>query len=381
MREKSLLRTAEGRAFLNQAGDGLPKSGDRFVQANLATTLRGVATNGAQYMYTGRWGQHFVAAVQREGGKASMEDMKRYQPIWEEPQSTTYLGHTVFVPGKSNAGGYQVLEALNLAEEMKLDQMGPYWKDPKAFQALSRILRKTFADSYTDQYMRQNGLPTEDRISKTYAEKAAALMEPDGPAQLGPPHHTDAVVVIDRWGNIAALSHTINAAVWGTAGMVVDGIPISNAAGFQQTRLAGIKPGDAVPQDMAPLIAMTGSKSVLAIACVGSSLIPETVRLVVGTLANHLDLLAAMAEPPLLLNMEPTKENESFLTKPELIPEGAYDPKFLERLRESGVSIEQKSQTEVYVVKGTAVLGTIDPVSNIKRAGETPGVFGFAAAY
>jgi len=101
---------------------------------------------------------------------------------------------------------------------------------------------------------------------------------------------------------------------------------------------------------------MTGAKPVLAIASVGSSLVPETVRLVVGTLANRLDPLAAMAAPPLLINMEPMKPGESFLTKPELIPEGAYDLEFLQHLRESGVNIEQKSQQEVYGIKGTAVM-------------------------
>jgi len=319
MRETLLSRTPEGRAFMNQAGDSLPKLGDRFVQAALAATLRGVARDGARYMYTGPWGQHFVQAVQHEGGKATMEDMKRYQPIWEEPLSTTFLGHTIYVPGKSTEGSYQVLEALNLAEELKLDRMGAYGKDAKAFQALTQILRKAEADSYTDQYMRQNGLKSsrEDQITKAYAKNAAALMEPrDQPPQEGPPHHTDAVVVIDRWGNIAALSHSINTVLWGTTGMVVDGIPVPDAAGFQQARLAGIKPGDPVPQDIAPLIAMTGAKPVLAIASVGSSLVPETVRLVVGTLANRLDPLAAMAAPPLLINMEPMKPGESFLTKP-----------------------------------------------------------------
>jgi gamma-glutamyltranspeptidase/glutathione hydrolase len=384
MRETLLSRTPEGRAFMNQAGDSLPKLGDRFVQAALAATLRGVARDGARYMYTGPWGQHFVQAVQHEGGKATMEDMKRYQPIWEEPLSTTFLGHTIYVPGKSTEGSYQVLEALNLAEELKLDRMGAYGKDAKAFQALTQILRKAEADSYTDQYMRQNGLKSsrEDQITKAYAKNAAALMEPrDQPPQEGPPHHTDAVVVIDRWGNIAALSHTINTVVWGTTGMVVDGIPVPDAAGFQQARLAGIKPGDPVPQDIAPLIAMTGAKPVLAIASVGSSLVPETVRLVVGTLANRLDPLAAMAAPPLLINMEPMKPGESFLTKPELIPEGAYDLEFLQHLRESGVNIEQKSQQEVYGIKGTAVMGTIDPQTHVMRSVETPGIYGFAAAY
>jgi hypothetical protein len=78
--------------------------------------------------------------------------------------------------------------------------------------------------------------------------------------------NSDSVVVVDRWGNVAALVHSINTVLWGTTGIVVGGIPIADAAGFQQARLAAIKPGDPVPQVEAPVIAMTGSKPVLAIA-------------------------------------------------------------------------------------------------------------------
>jgi gamma-glutamyltranspeptidase/glutathione hydrolase len=52
-RQRFLSRTAEGRAFMNQAGDALPKSGDRFVQPDLARTLRAVSNHGSSYMYTG----------------------------------------------------------------------------------------------------------------------------------------------------------------------------------------------------------------------------------------------------------------------------------------------------------------------------------------
>ncbi len=383
-RQKFLSRTAEGRAFMNRAGDGLPKSGDRFVQADLAKTLRGVAKEGAIYVYTGAWGQQFVEAVQREGGKATMEDMKRYEPIWEEPQSTTYMGHTVYAPGKSNANGAVVLESLNLAEEIKLEGMGPYFRDPKAFSGLTRIVRKAVADRYADEYLRSHGMSAliEDRISKAYAKKAAAQIETDIAAQQqGPPHHTDAVVVIDRWGNIAAMSHTINTLLWGTTGMVVGGIPIPDAAGFQQAALAAIKPGDPVPTDMTPLIAMTGGKPVLALANVGESLIPETVRLVVATFANKLDPLTAMAAPPLLLNTEQMKAGETWFTKPELVPEGAYDAEFLQKLQASGFVFEQRSKQDASNIKGTAAMGTIDPASGVLRGVETPNVFGFATSY
>jgi gamma-glutamyltranspeptidase / glutathione hydrolase len=388
-REKFLSCTADGRAFMNQAGDSLPKVGDRFVQTDLAKTLRRVSKKGARYMYTGNWGRQYVEAVQRAGGKATVGDMKRYQPIWEEPLSSTFLGHTIFAPGRSNDSGYQVLEALNLAEEFKLDQMGPYQKDPKAFRAISRILLTSELDSFDGpqmaEYKRQNGLSLsrEDRITKPYAKALAALMirSRDQAQQQGSPHHTDAIVVVDRWGNIAALSHSINTLLWGTTGMVVGGIPIPDAAGFQQARLAAIKPGDPVPQDMAPVIAMTGAKPVLAIASVGSSLIPETVRLVVGSLANHLDPQAVMAAPPLLLNMEPANAAETGLSRPELVPEGAYDQGFLKELQASGINTKSLSVQQVYTIKGTAVLATIDAESGVRRSVETPGVFDFVAAY
>ena len=80
-REKVLARTPEGRTFLHQAGEHVPKAGDRFIQTDLAQTLRAVAKHGAAYMYTGEWGRQFVEAVRQEGGQASLEDMRRYRPL------------------------------------------------------------------------------------------------------------------------------------------------------------------------------------------------------------------------------------------------------------------------------------------------------------
>jgi gamma-glutamyltranspeptidase/glutathione hydrolase len=385
---KFLARTPEGKAFVQQAGSASPKMGDRFIQPELAKTLRAVAQNGASYMYTGAWGQQYVQAVQRDGGKATMEDMKRYNPVWEEPQSTTFLGRTVYAPGKTNNSATGVLEALNLAEATQLDQMGPYYKDAKAFRTLSNILRVAAYDGAPDpqltEWKRKNGLSSApaDRLTKTYAKALAPVLNEvgNGGGQESN-HHSDAVVVIDRWGNVAALVHSINTVPWGTTGIVVGGIPISDAAGFQQSLMAAFKPGDMVPQDESPVIAMNGRKPDLAVATIGVSLLPETVRLLVGVLSNHLDPLTVMAAPPLLFNLERLKTGEGDFTKPYLVPEGVYDPELLQRLQESGVSIKQKSTTEVYGIKGTAVLGAMNQPSGVLRGVETPRVFGFTDAY
>jgi gamma-glutamyltranspeptidase len=133
----SLARTPEGRAFMNQVGDGVPKAGD------LSRTLWAVSKNGARYMYTGNWGRQSVEAVQTEGGKAIMEDMRRYRPIWEEPLSTTFLGPTIFAPGKSSDGGCQVgLHHHGTAALVTVDSESGVRRSPETPGVLN------FAESY-----------------------------------------------------------------------------------------------------------------------------------------------------------------------------------------------------------------------------------------
>ena len=75
--------------------------------------------------------------------------------------------------------------------------------------------------------------------------------------------------MIDKEGNIAAMTHTINSVIWGDTGIVVGGIPIPDSAGFQQARLATIKPGDRLPNEMVQTIVFTGDKPILATAAIG----------------------------------------------------------------------------------------------------------------
>ena len=230
-----------------------------------------------------------------------------------------------------------MLEALSLVEQRKTYQLGPYWKDWKAFRNLSAILQ--------------------------------TVQTP------GKPNHSDAIVVVDRWGDIAALVHSINTAVLGTTGIVVGGVPIADAASINKYRIARLKPGDRVPNEMSPIIVMKESKPVLATAAIGSSLTAETVRLLVGILGNRIDAATVMAAPPLLYNYEPSSQGVEF------VPEGAYDPEFLKNLATAGVTVRQKTPAQVNTVKGTVVVGLLDRESGTRRSVETPRVVDFAAAY
>lgn len=386
---KVLSRTTEGRQFLHQAGNDLPRSGDRFVQAELAKTLRGVARHGARYMYTGPWGKQFVAAVEREGGKVTMQDMRDYRPAWEEPLSTSFGDTTVLGPGKSSESGHQVLEALNLITELRLDGMAPYWKDAGVFRKLSQVLQLVeigpFVTPEVSEYQHKNRLAfsPEDRITKAYAKAMAPFVgeiEGAGTPQPGS-HHSAGTVVIDRWGNIAAIVHTIEDGVWGSTGMVVGGIPLSGVAGTQRALLATIQPGERLPGLGTPIIVMSGNKPVLALATVGVSEIPEIVRLVLGSVGNRVDLRTVLAAPPLLFNFEAPQAGEHHTWKRVFVPEGAYDAGFLSTLEASGVRVQQKAHPQVLGLRGTAATMTIDPQTGVRHSAEDPAIIDFVETY
>ena len=84
----------------------------------------------------------------------------------------------------------------------------------------------------------------------------------------------------------------------------MDGVPIPDSAGFQQATLAGLKPGDRVPHQIIDTIAFKGDTPVLATGCIGASLIPESIRVLLGVLGKHQDLATVMAAPPLLSEID-----------------------------------------------------------------------------
>jgi gamma-glutamyltranspeptidase/glutathione hydrolase len=379
LRAKDLSRTPEGQRFLRQAGNEMPMAGDLFVQSDLTKTLKAVSEQGSRYMYTGQWGQDFVRIVQREGAKVTPEDMKRYEPIWSEPRRETVFGHTVYVNGPPHTGAYALFAGLNLAEAMRLEQKGPYWTEPETFRALAWIGQfVAFAPTInerTSSFLLGKGvdISADAQLGKGYARAVAPLLgqvyaaRPDNG-----PKHSDAIVVVDKDGNIVVITHTINTVIWGDTGIVVDGIPIPDAAGFQQLNLARNKPGDRVPHQIIDTIAFEGDVPVLATGSIGSSLTPESIRVLLGVLGQHQNLATVMAAPPLLA----TFDTSGVVS----IPEGAYGPDFIAKLKALGVNLTKMPGKTVAGLRGTLAAVVIDASTGKRTAVNQPGLMVFNGA-
>jgi hypothetical protein len=103
---------------------------------------------------------------------------------------------------------------------------------------------------------------------------------------------------------------------------------------------------------------------------VGSALMPETVRALVGILGNRFKPQTVRAAPPLLFDFEPWRH--------VTIPESRYAPEFVSRLERLGERVRTIPNAEVQNTRGSVVLGAVDTNSTHWLGFETSHVLGFA---
>jgi gamma-glutamyltranspeptidase/glutathione hydrolase len=387
LRESVLSRTQEGRDFLRQAGNGRPKPGDRFVQSELAETLTAIANDGAQVMYTGKWGEAFVAALQRAGGKATLDDLRAYRPMWDKPCSGEVFGHIVHLSGPPNRSVHPIMTGLYMTEALGLDKRGAYWSDPTTFRDLSRVCEfvstAPLFSPWAIDLLQDKGIDVsiEARGTKAFAQGAASLLdELFAPIEPDRPRHSAAIVVVDKDGDIVVMTHTINTVVWGDTGLIVGGIPLPDSAGFQQWRLAQLKPGERVPNEIACTLTFAGKTPVLATAPVGSALIPETLKTIVSAIGQSQDLGPVVAAPPLLLSLPGDGVPGPLRERTVSVPTDAYDAQFLAEVRALGVRIDESSAALALNLRGTLASVSIDPDTGRASGPEVPGIMVFTAA-
>ena len=126
-----------------------------------------------------------------------------------------------------------------------LPGLRPTSESPEAFFWFSQ-LSNMMGLSYLTPEVTAFVLPGEEvtlesRLTKDWAERIWERMRAGELSLTLAPEdgtHSDAVVAVDRWGNAAAIVHSINTVTWGETGIFVDGISIPDAAAFQQAPMA-----------------------------------------------------------------------------------------------------------------------------------------------
>ena len=205
--EAKLRKTDEARRVFLPGGK-VPEVGVKFVNPDLAHTLRLLAEQGRDAFYKGPIAQAIVQTSSAFGGTMQLDDLAEFSAEWVEPVSTDYRGWKIYeLP--PNGQGMAALEMLNIMSNFEPDKDGP--------QGTVELHKKIEAMklAYSDLY-RYNAdprfakVPVKGLLSKEYGSRRAASIHPDKAdcnPDAGSPSTSDTtyLTVVDKNGNIVSL--------------------------------------------------------------------------------------------------------------------------------------------------------------------------------
>ncbi len=386
-RKHSLSRLPESKAIFTNPDGSWIEEGQPFRQEALARTLAAIAEQGADYMYTGPWAERAVAAVQADGGLMTLEDLAAYEVIWAEPLEADVGGFRIHANGLPSYGGVNMIEALHLGEAAGIRELGHWSANGESLRRASDLSFNSFLARLPEGVGEQlfPGLDL-SHGSRIRPETAAALWErmESGVklaqyAETGP-SHSDTVIAADRWGNMTAVTHTINCMVWGATAIIVDGVSIGDPAVNQKAMVAAAGPGGRVPDPIELGILTQAGRPVVAFASMAMGLHQQTFQSLFNVIHFGMDVKEAVDAPAFFLPL-PVGDADSAeqpLRWVVRVGEGEFDEA---ALKASGLPIEQLSPDERRYAQGLWAGISRDPETGELRAASHPYTNGRAFAY
>ena len=203
--------------------DGFPlMQGDTLKQKALAGTLKQISQNGAKGFYEGEIAERIVIAMNAEGNKCSLEDLKNYKVRITEPLKGTYRGYDIYSANAPQSGA-TLIETLNMFENIDFEHLGHYTESADVLHLMSEVFLRSYADRY--EYLGDPEfaeLPLDMLTSKSFAEERYKTINlnrtsEEGYRQTNPGSlldseamaHTTHISVVDAEGNMVSLTQTL----------------------------------------------------------------------------------------------------------------------------------------------------------------------------
>ncbi|MGI8705275.1 MAG: gamma-glutamyltransferase [Sphingomicrobium sp.] len=243
--KKTGALSEQGRAlFYDAAGNPLPV-GTIVRNAELAAFLERLAAQGPDAFYVGPNAQAIVATVNgtRENrSQMALGDLASYEAKQRPAVCGEYRRHRICGMGPPASGGITVFAIVKQLERFDLAALGP--QSATAWHLIAESMRLAFADR--GHYLADPDfvpVPVAGLTDPGYLASRSALIAPDRtlakvaagvppgaprvvsgvqPAETGTSH----LVVVDRWGDVASLTSTIES-LFGS-GLVINGYYLNN---------------------------------------------------------------------------------------------------------------------------------------------------------
>jgi gamma-glutamyltranspeptidase / glutathione hydrolase len=190
-----------------------PGYGDVFRNPLLAKCYEAIAKDGPAAFYEGEIAERIVAKSKELGGRMALRDLKDHTANWVDPVSSGYRGWDVWeLP--PNGQGIAALQILNILEHFDIAGMEPNSAEHlHLFVEAKKLAFEDRAIYYADPEFAD--VPVDWLISKEYAKKRAALIDPEkastAPRPGDPKLDSDTVYLTaaDGEGNMISLIQSL----------------------------------------------------------------------------------------------------------------------------------------------------------------------------
>lgn len=316
--------SAEARSLFYQP-DGQPKPVGTLVKnPAFAAFLEKLARLGPDSFYVGPNAQAIAATVSaapHNPAPMTTGDISSYEAKPRPPVCGTYRGYRICGMGPSSSGGFTVYATLKQLERFDLSALGP--QSPTAWHLIAESERVAYADR--DKYLADGDfvrVPLAGLMDPAYLATRSALISPTATlasvrpgAPAGaeitctpaaqPERGTSHFVVVDRWGDVASETSTIESSFG--SGLMVNGYYLNNELtdfSFEPEKdgcpVANRVEGGKRPRSsMSPTIVYgPDGHIILAVGAAGGSTIPaQVIKTIIGVIDFHLGPQEAVALP------------------------------------------------------------------------------------
>jgi gamma-glutamyltranspeptidase / glutathione hydrolase len=319
--------------YYDESGEAYP-TGHRLVNPEYAASLRRIAEDGAEAMYTGTLADAIVAEVHGNGlraGRLAREDLAGYEARKTAPLCSPYRQWNVCGPRLPSSGGIAVQQILGMLSRFELDAVAP--DSPEAIHWFAEASRLAFADRA--EYLADPDfvdVPVAELLDRAYLERRAALIDPEramrnvsageprpGTAGRHAPSAPQEVVstshfsIVDAWGDAVTITTSVQSAFGST--LMVGGFLLNNQLtdfSYEPERFGRpianrVEPGKRPLSSMSPTFVLD-AEGRLRIA-IGSPGGTRIINYVAQTLLNMLDfgmsVQQAIAAPHVVAQLGP----------------------------------------------------------------------------
>jgi gamma-glutamyltranspeptidase len=313
---------ASARIFL--PGGHVPRPGDRFVNRDYASTLRLIASEGAETFYRGTLARRIAADMQANDGLITYDDLAQYRAVERKPVSGRYRRHVLFTGGPPVGSGVSLLETFHvLGNYTPRAGVVPatdadYWHHLiESWKLRDRVARIADPAVWPVDYAEHLEPAHAERLFNRIHPRRAGVFPEDsdevggGPERIG--SGTSGFVVADVEGNVIAVTQTLS--TWGGSFYVSRGLGFLYNNHLRSSRtVAGaygqLKPFTRSNTANVPVLAFKDEDGRLvpwlAVASAGNAWIPaSTYSIVTAVIDGGMSMQQAVEAPRFLVARDP----------------------------------------------------------------------------